>query len=134
MVVWALFVPSTSGAAAASKRPVVLSVSASRSVVPASGGRVTVTARTAFASTCTFSAIGLSAIHATCSGGSAGEVISFAPNTASTERVWTIYVIGKGAGGRTSRWAHVTIVQYAPVPTQGSTTTVTTTTRLSRSS
>lgn len=95
-------------------RPVIISISVSRSVIPASGGRVVVHATAAFAKTCVFSGVS-NPVKLPCADGSAAETIVFKPNSATTRRVWTIYVIGSGASGVSLR-RKVRVAQSAATP------------------
>ena len=102
-------------------RPMIRSVKASASAIPAKGGTVSVNAYTEHATTCIFSGVGLNSLPAPCASGVGGASITFVANTGSSDHLWTIYVIAKGSGG-TSRWAHMTLDQPS-VSSQGNRTT-----------
>lgn len=96
------------------RRPIIKSISATRSVIPTAGGRVVVRVNAVFGKTCVFSGAG-DPLKIPCSDGSAAESITFNANSSTAHRVWTIYVICKGPGG-TSLRRHVTITQSGAAP------------------
>jgi Peptidase A4 family len=95
-------------------RPAITSISASRSTIPASGGRVVIRVTAAFSATCVFSGVN-DPLQRSCSRGSASETVDFEANRASVRRLWTISVTSRGAGG-TSLRRRITVTQRAATP------------------
>jgi hypothetical protein len=92
--------------------PQVLSVSASPNLLPASGGKVTVTVRVQNSATCTFGGEGVSAQPVACSSGSAAATITFGANTGA-EIVHTYHVTAESEDGTTSASSSFTVTQAA---------------------
>jgi hypothetical protein len=94
----------------------ILSVSVSPTVVPASGGTVTITVRTTSAVTCTFSGEGISTLSVPCSSGAGGATITFAANNGPTV-THTYSVVAQDASGATTAPESFTITELgSPLP------------------
>ena len=91
----------------------ILSVSVSPTVVPASGGTVTVTVRTTNAVTCTFSGENTTPLSVPCSSGAGGETITFPANTGPTV-THTYSVVVQDASGATTAPDSFTVTQQGP--------------------
>jgi hypothetical protein len=87
-------------------------VSASPDLLPASGGKVTVTARVQNAASCSFGGEGVSAQPVACSSGSVAATITFGANSGA-EIVHTYSVTAQSADGATSASSSFTVTQEA---------------------
>jgi hypothetical protein len=102
----ALVIAGGQGIAAAASKPAVKAFTVSRASVGSTGGKVTLTAKVAHATSCTFSAkphlAGLpKRVH--CSLGKATKVIKIPANSSPSTRSFVITLTVKGAGGKVSK-------------------------------
>jgi hypothetical protein len=116
VVVAVLLVPLFAGDASSGTRvpapPLIASVSVSRSVVPADGGRVTVRVATRHATTCDAGGVGFTPSHLSFACGR-GAVLRLGANPEPGPAVRTVFVVAKGAAAQSSRLAHAYVTQLA---------------------
>jgi hypothetical protein len=92
------------GATPPASPPVITSVSVSRSIVPVSGGRVTVRVAARHATTCVLAPH----LPFACRD---GAVVTLGAHSGADPLVRTLYVLARDAAGRSSAWAHASVTQ-----------------------